>query len=122
MDFSLDQNKNEKVKMIQVERKYVIRIKYKTLITLLSLLELSESDVQINNRIRRTIPLKLLTDTLTDIFDQMKIRYKGEYVDTQFGNFNYLSEEKKDDKNAPDFIIEIGFFIYILIVTLLTNI
>ena len=30
--------------------------------------------------------------------------------------------EKKDDKNAPDFIIEIGFFIYILIVTLLTNI
>lgn len=69
MDFSLEANKNEKVKMLQVERKYVIRIKYKTLITLLSLLELSESDVQINNRIRRTIPLKLLTDTLTDIFD-----------------------------------------------------
>lgn len=60
-----------------VHRGYIQRIKYKCLITLLSLLELSEDDPGIVNRIRRTIPLSVLTNNLTDLYDIYKKNYNG---------------------------------------------
>lgn len=48
-------------KTIAVHRGYIARIKHKILITILSLLELSENDFNILNRVRRTVPLGVLS-------------------------------------------------------------
>lgn len=58
--------KTRLVKKKDVHNGYIVRIKYKCLITILSLLELSENEPGIYNRIRRTLPVHVLLNNLVD--------------------------------------------------------
>jgi len=54
---------------MNINRGYVAKIKHKCLNTILALLELSESDKLIINRIRRTIPITVLSSNLTNLYE-----------------------------------------------------
>jgi len=48
----------------EARKAYIVRVKHKCLITLLSLLELNENDMSVVNRIRRTVPLPVLINEM----------------------------------------------------------
>ncbi|KRX02872.1 hypothetical protein PPERSA_04075 [Pseudocohnilembus persalinus] len=105
-----------------VHRGYIARIKYKCLITLLSLLECSEDDASINNRIIRTFSWQVLLDNITDIYEIYKFRFQDKYQIEAFNKFeNQIDPEKESDPLEDELIIENGFFLYILMVILLEN-
>lgn len=56
------------IKKLNVHKGYIARIKHKCLICIISLMELRETDISIMNRMRRSMPLNVLAERMTDIY------------------------------------------------------
>jgi hypothetical protein len=65
--------------MKEAKKAYIVRVKHKCVITLLSLLELNENDMSVVNRIRRTVPLPVLINEMIQVHLNYKAKYKEEY-------------------------------------------
>lgn len=103
------------VKKLNVRKGYIVRIKHKCIITILSLLELSLKEHGIANRIRRTLPISILIDNLRNLYSIYKNTYKNDYFSSCFNKMNNKFDESKPDTEADELIIELGFNIFILI-------
>jgi hypothetical protein len=57
-----------------------MRLKYKATVTLLSLLEMQESNEEIVNRMIRSIPCSVLVSELSKLYETYKQLYKEDYV------------------------------------------
>ncbi|EGR27785.1 MIR domain protein, partial [Ichthyophthirius multifiliis] len=110
-------DENQKIHVGQVAR-----LKYKCLITINSLLEFQDQKSNFIGNIMRNIPLQILTSNLTKIYILWKKYSNNDYNKDLFNN--YEDEiDFKDEQNSEkyQFIIENGFFIYILIKLYISN-
>lgn len=98
---------------MKIEPAQLAQVKFKCLITLVSLLELNDENSDLLIRIRRAIPVSIIAKNLAQVYEQYKRKYKhDEYDLDMFGNV---------EKENEEFIIENGFNIYTLLNLLLAN-
>jgi len=96
------------------------KVKYKCLITLVSLLECNDPTANLSTRIIRAIPMSVLTHNLAQVYHKYKKIYKNnEYTNDLFGH--HEEDYEAPSKEHKEFIIENGFNIYILINLFLDN-
>jgi hypothetical protein len=81
-------------------------------------LECNDSSESLILRIIRAIPLSVLTNNLSRIFFLFQKHFKEEYREEVF---NRSEEETKNDDEQDEFIIENGFFIFIIMQFFLSN-
>ena len=94
------------------------KLKFKCLNTIVSLLECNESSDSLILRIIRAIPLSVLTNNLSRIYFLFQKYHKEEYREEIFN----LSEAKTESEDEQfEFIIENGFFIFIIMQFFLSN-
>jgi len=114
---------SRKKKKMKLKSYELSTVRYKCLVTIVSLLESNYSQTGFADRIMRAIPLSVLTNNLAQVFKLYKKLYKnGEY---RVSAFNHVDDDfQKDPDNTDEekeFIIENGFNIYILINLFLDN-
>ena len=98
---------------MKIEPAQLSHVKYKCLITLVSLLELNDENSDLLGRIRRVIPVSIIAKNLAQVYEQYKSKYKNqEYDMSMFG---------AADNEEEEFIIENGFNIYTLLNLILDN-
>ena len=107
-------------KNFKLSPKKISQLKYKVLLTLVSLFESNDASSNLTTRIMRGIPTQILTKNLVEVHELYKKIYdKNQYDDDLFGH--QYQEDDKEDENAnrheqyDEFIIENGFNIYILL-------
>lgn len=100
----------------EAKKAYIVRVKHKCVITLLSLLELNENDMSVVNRIRRTVPLPVLINEMIQVHLNYKAKYKEEYFRECFNQAD-KDQEFKNRPEKPDdsIVLELGFNCFILI-------
>ena len=64
---------------MDIHRGYIARIKHKCLITIISMLEMTNPEHGLSKRIRRSIPISILENNLVDIYQKYKTHYKDTY-------------------------------------------
>ncbi len=94
------------------------RLKFKCLSTIVSLLECNESSDSLIIRIIRAIPLSVLTSNLSRIYFLFEKYHKEEYREEIF---NLAEVKTESDDEQHEFIIENGFFIFIIMQFFLSN-
>lgn len=100
---------------MKIEAYQLARVKFKSLITVVSLLELNNDSTNILIRIQRMIPIGILTKNLVQVYEQYTRNYKNkEYTIKMF-------DKGEDENNKDEFIIENGFHIYTLLNLLIDN-
>jgi hypothetical protein len=78
-------------KAIEIHRGFLMRLKYKATVTLLSLLEMQENNEEIVNRMIRSIPCSVLSSELTKLYQIYKAIYKNDYIQEAFKNVFFSS-------------------------------
>lgn len=96
----------------------VERLRYKCLITIMSLIEQVQTKDSVLYRITRAMPLKVLKKNLTRIYSLFKKAHKGKYNLDVFGWYDKQIDQKIDIK-LYECVIENGFNIFNLICTIL---
>ena len=110
------ESKKPQQRYIKLSRKYLSQLKCKCLITLVSLLEGNDPSDGIGLRISRAIPLRILTNNLTKIYELYQKLYKnGDYTEDVFGHHEVEGFDSTKPSEYYEFIIENGFNIFILI-------
>ncbi|EGR33562.1 MIR domain protein [Ichthyophthirius multifiliis] len=99
----------------------IARLKYKCLITVVSLLECNDSRSDFIMRIMRIIPVKVLTENLTKIYQLYQKYTKDDYNDDLFNTMDKDIEEGDHIEEKQSLIIENGFHLYTLIKLYISN-
>lgn len=107
---------------MNIHRGMLARIKHKCLITMLSIMELRETDYAIMNRMRRTIPLNVLADSMTEVYKLFMKIYRNHYFSDCFNHVEKKIDLAKPCTDEDEFIFELGFNYYIIIFNVLQNI
>ena len=96
------------------------KVKYKCLITLISLLECNDPSLGLSQRIIRAIPISVLTLNLAQVYHKYKKLYKqDEYTNDLFGH--HEEDYEGPTREHKEFILENGFNTYTLINLFLDN-
>mmetsp|Transcript_38694 Transcript_38694/g.34399 ORF Transcript_38694/g.34399 Transcript_38694/m.34399 type:complete len:235 (-) Transcript_38694:1403-2107(-) len=92
-------------------------VKYKCLITLISLLEFNDPQSNILNTIQRNVPIAILTRELITVYELFMKVYKNEsnYTKDCFNHHEKIKEYKPSKSEYYELIIENGFNLFILI-------
>ena len=112
----LDSKFLNKVKPYKIER-----LRYKCLITVMALLEKTDKDSQIIERIRKVLPINSLKNSLVRIYDNYYRIYGDKYVDRSFGWFDKKIDPRVSEKYY-ECIIENGFNIFLLSQTMIDSV
>lgn len=100
-------------KSIRISSWQLSRLKYKTMVLVMSLIEMN-TDKSALKRIMRSLPLGLLKKNLMQIYFKYKKFYKKMYVMDIFNHFEGEPKNKEEEKYY-DVIVETGFNIYFVI-------
>lgn len=97
---------------------FIARIKYKVMITVMSLLELSETDPLITSKIRKTISIAILMQNLVALYQVFKHMQSEKQVITLALFNNHVNHKIAPGDALADkdlMIIELGFLYFTLI-------
>lgn len=79
-------------------------------------MELRETDYAIMNTMRRTIPVNVLADSMTEIYKLFMKIYRNHYFSDCFNHIEKITIDiNKPCTEEDEFIFELGFNYYIII-------
>lgn len=84
-------------------------------------MELRENDISIMNRMRRTMPLMVLAERMTDVYQMYMTIYNDHYYSDCFNHFEDEVDATKECKVESEFIFETGFNYFIVIFTIMQS-
>ncbi|KAL4447069.1 hypothetical protein ABPG74_013921 [Tetrahymena malaccensis] len=123
------QSKEESVKQeeylrqqkFQIHLGELARLKYKCLLTIISILECNYSKKDLISKIMRIIPVSVLTKNLTRVYQLYKKHFKKQ----DYNIYLFKQMKAQIDYNKPpdyyEFVIENGFLVYMLIQLYIQN-
>lgn len=109
---------------ISINRGFLMRLKYKCSVTLLSLMEMQENNDEIVNRLIRSIPCSVLASEVGKLYAIYKKIYVDDYSKDAFKRviyeslcyyqYEYEIDFEQEEKEEDQMIIEYGFNLFIL--------
>jgi hypothetical protein len=106
---------------MNLHRGYLARIKHKCLITILSLLELSDIRHGIATRVKRTIPIHIIVENIVNLYEKYRNINQDKYSMQSFEYLNYKIAKDAAPKDSDEAIIQLGFNLFILLNVLLMD-